>query len=536
VALTDTFVRQVKYSGKPSGDKYTDGSGLFLLVNAAGKYWRLNYRYAAKQKTLALGVYPSISLAVARKRRDDARECLATGIDPATAKRNDKLALVDAAANTFEVVAREWLSKTKGSRAETTQDRVTRWLERKVFPNIGTAPISTLGPRDVLLVAQKLEAHGHNESAHRIMQICGQVFRYAAASGLAGRDVTVDLKGALAPKQVTSYAAITEPTQLAPLLRAIDCYSGHPYATAALKLTPLVFVRPGELRAAEWNEFDLDASEWRIAGLAFYCIAPLQSPYVETMVCTFADRNGVSNQFDLESDMTKIKKILEGSDQAQLQGYFARVNWNAHFVPIAISALAEFKEELSHHNWDRVDWWVLSEDAAKGHYAKAKNEVWGDSISVSLGAARSLSPTAIIKVSGRNRLLVENQASLTFFQSVSGTVVAIIRPPTSEVAQPLKVAYVVDSWKNPGTATHKQIRKVLELLLEVDLYCSAATLTDSKGIKTLAKLQVKDAVLSRGGSRLWVRLMYVYKIVRYILKIHGMGTPIPPTSSLSPID
>lgn len=266
MALTDTFVRQVKHSGAPAGDKHTDGQGLFLLVKSGGKYWRMSYRYTGRQKTLALGVYPAVSLAKARQRRDKARELLADGIDPGQAKRDDKQAKAIAAAHTFEAVARTWLTKTAANRAASTQEKVTTWLEKHVFPSIGKMPVSTVGPRDVLATVQKIEARGAIESAHRVKQICGQVFRYAVSTGLAEHDVTADLKGALSAIPKSNYAAITEPKQAGGLMRSIHAYSGHPYAVAALKLSPLVFVRPGELRAAEWAEIDLDAAEWRIPG------------------------------------------------------------------------------------------------------------------------------------------------------------------------------------------------------------------------------------------------------------------------------
>lgn len=264
--LTDTFIRQVKHSGKPAGDKHTDGQGLFLLVNASGKYWRLNYRFAGKQKTLALGVYPAVSLAKARQRRDQARVQLADSIDPSQAKREEKLAKLDAAGNTFELIARQWLKKTGTTRAASTQEKVTAWLEKNVFSSLGKKPISSIGPRDVLAVLQKMEGRGAIDSAHRVKQVCGQIFRYAVAIGYADRDVTADLKGALATAPRKHYAALTEPKQVGDLMRAIHGYRGHPYAVAALKLSPLVFVRPGELRAAEWMEIDLDAAEWRIPG------------------------------------------------------------------------------------------------------------------------------------------------------------------------------------------------------------------------------------------------------------------------------
>jgi integrase len=266
MALTDTFAKNIKHTGTPAGDKCTDGGGMFLLVKAAGKYWRMNYRFADKRKTLALGVYPAVSLLKARQRRDKARELLADGIDPSAAKQDDKQAKADAAANTFEMVARDWLAKTAATRMASTHGKVTTWLEKDVFPSIGTMPVSAIGPRDVLVTVRKMEARGAVDSAHRVKQICGQVLRFAVAGGIAERDVTQDLKGALAAVPKAHFAAITEPKQLGDLMRSIFAYSGHPCTVAALKLTPLVFVRPGELRTMEWAELDLDAAEWRIPG------------------------------------------------------------------------------------------------------------------------------------------------------------------------------------------------------------------------------------------------------------------------------
>ena len=266
MALADTFVRQVKHTGKPAGDKHTDGGGMYLLVKAGGKYWRMDYTHVDKRKTLALGVYPEVSLAKARQRRDKARELLAEGIDPSTAKKEDKQAKADAAANTFEMVARDWLAKTAADRQSTTQDKLTSWLEKDVIPFIGKMPISTIGPRDVLAALRKMEARGALDSVQRVKQVCGQVFRYAVATGSAERDVTQDLKGALAKPTAGHFAAITEPKQAGDLMRSIFNYVGHPTTIAALKLSPLVFVRPGELRTMEWAELDMDAAEWRIPG------------------------------------------------------------------------------------------------------------------------------------------------------------------------------------------------------------------------------------------------------------------------------
>ena len=267
MALTDTFVKNVKSGTATAGKKHTDGQGLYLHVKDAGKYWRMNYRYAGKQKTLALGVYPAVSLAKARQRRDKAHELLADGIDPSTAKQDEKQAKADAAANTFEAVARDWLIKTKAKRAAITHLKVSTWLEKDAFPFIGNMPISIIGPRDVLdKVVRKVEARGAIDTAHRLKQLCGQVFRYAVVTGLAERDVTTDLGEALVTKTQKHHTAITEPKQVGDLMRSIFAYTGHPCTVAALKLTPLVFVRPGELRTMEWAELDLDAAKWRIPG------------------------------------------------------------------------------------------------------------------------------------------------------------------------------------------------------------------------------------------------------------------------------
>ena len=263
MSQTETFVRKVN-SIKKTGDKYTDGDGMYLLVTPAGKYWRLDYRHLGKRKTLALGVYPSTTLAKARAKRGYARAQLADGIDPGLARREDKLRRTEVAKQTFAAVALAWLSKTANERAATTQEKVTGWINKDLLPYLGPLPVSTIRPRDVLVTVQRIEARGALESAHRVRQICGQILRFAVASGMVERDVSADLKGALATPQKTNYAAITDPKRVAELMRAIDGYQGHPYAVAALKLSALLFVRPGELRAAEWDEIDFDKAEWRI--------------------------------------------------------------------------------------------------------------------------------------------------------------------------------------------------------------------------------------------------------------------------------
>ena len=267
MALTDTFVKQVKHKGSAVGERYADGGGMYLRVKASGKYWRLDFRIDGKPQTLALGVYPEVSLAKARQRREKAREQLADGINPSVAKREEKAAKIAAAGNTFEVVARDWLAKTASKRGPSTHEKIETWLTKDVFPFIGRDPVADLKAKDVLdKVARRMEARGIHESAHRVVQVCSQVLRFAVATGLAERDVTADLRGALASVEKAHYAAITEPKEAGQLMRAIRGYTGHPATSAALQLSPLVFLRPGELRAAEWAEIDLEAAEWRIPG------------------------------------------------------------------------------------------------------------------------------------------------------------------------------------------------------------------------------------------------------------------------------
>ena len=287
MALTDTFVKTVKHSAETTGDKHGDGGGMYLFVNASGKYWRMDYRFEEKRKTLALGTYPEVSLAKARKRRDEARQLLADGIDPSTHKKNQKAARLAVAALKFEVVAREWLQKTNADRATTTSTKVTNWLEHDVFPYIGNLEINAIGPRDVLGALRKMEVRGALDSVHRVKQVCGQVFRYAVACDYVERDVTQDLKGALARPVAGHFAAITEPKRVGDLLRSIYAYQGHSLTVAALKLSPMVFVRPGELRTAEWIEIDLDAAEWRIPGSKMKMkvdhLVPLSTQAVEVL-------------------------------------------------------------------------------------------------------------------------------------------------------------------------------------------------------------------------------------------------------------
>ena len=242
--------------------KLADGGGLFLLVAKSGsRYWRLKYRFNGKEKLLSVGVYPKISLKEARIKRDEAKKLLSNGIDPSDFKKvTEKAENLD----DFEHVAREWHTKFKPSWTEDHGNRILTRLEKDVFPWIGGRPINEINAPELLTVLRRVESRGALETAHRAMQNCSQVFRYAVATGRAERDPTGDLKGALPPVRQKHLPSITEPKKIGELLRAIDGYKGHFISMCAMKLAPMVFVRPGELRHAEWSEIDLDKSEWRI--------------------------------------------------------------------------------------------------------------------------------------------------------------------------------------------------------------------------------------------------------------------------------
>ena len=244
--------------------KMFDGGGLYLEISPKGyKWWRLKYRFGGKEKRLALGVFPVVPLKEARRRREEARQLLDRKIDPSEHRKAQRAAGDDRSGVNFEAVAREWFTKHAPYWAPGHASRVLRRLELDIFPWIGGKPIATITAHQILAVIRRIEQRGAVESAHRALQKCGQVFRYAVATGRAERDLTVDLRGALPHVKETHLAALTDPKQIGPLLRVLDDYKGSLIVRCALRLAPLVFVRPGELRRAEWSDINLDVTEWR---------------------------------------------------------------------------------------------------------------------------------------------------------------------------------------------------------------------------------------------------------------------------------
>lgn len=262
--LTDLQVKSAKPREKDY--KLSDGGGLYLLVTVTGgKLWRCDYRHNGKRKTAAFGAYPAVTLSDARQRREEVKKHLVNGVDPGEVKRAQKAATVAEAESGFEFVALEWHGKFSGTWSPSHAETTLRRLKADVFPVMGDRPAGEIKAPEVLAMLRRIEARGALEVAHRVRTVCSQVFRYAVATGRAERDPTADLKGALPPyKKSRHMAAITDPKEAAPLLRAIDGYKGSFVVKSAMQLAPLVFVRPGELRQAEWSEINLESAEWNI--------------------------------------------------------------------------------------------------------------------------------------------------------------------------------------------------------------------------------------------------------------------------------
>ncbi|RFC31109.1 MAG: Integrase [Candidatus Nitrotoga sp. MKT] len=287
MALTEIEVKKTKATDKPQ--RLTDGRGMFLLIhNNGGKYWRMDYRFNGTRKTLSLGTYPDVSLVKAREDREDARKLLKNGIDPGAVKQAQKASKINLAGDSFEVIAREWFVLHAPNWKENHSSKIIARLEKDIFPWIGARPIAEIAAPALLATIRRIEARGALETAHRALACCGQVFRYAVATGRAERDPTGDLRGSLpSVKRNKHFAAITDPKKVGELMRDIEGYQGSYVVKSAFKLSPLLFVRPGELRKMEWTELDLDKAEWIIPAnkmkMGITHIVPLAKQAVEVL-------------------------------------------------------------------------------------------------------------------------------------------------------------------------------------------------------------------------------------------------------------
>ncbi len=256
--LTDSAIRTARATERPI--KLFDGNGLFLYVTpSGGRRWHFKYRFGGKERLLSFGIYPEISLKIARERREEARRLIAAGIDPLVRRRIEKVAQSD----TFEAIGREWYEKFKPAWAQSHSDKIIQRLERDVFPWLGRRPITEILAPEVLAVVRRIEGRGALDTSHRALQNCSQVFRYAIATGRAVRDPCQDLRGALPPAKHENFPSLTDPEEVGQLLRAIEGFRGTLVVKSALQLAPLLFQRPGELRKAQWPQFDLERAQWK---------------------------------------------------------------------------------------------------------------------------------------------------------------------------------------------------------------------------------------------------------------------------------
>lgn len=260
-----TRIQIESVSPPPKTIRLYDGRGLYIeFAPAGGRWWRLKYRFEGRERRLSLGTYPDVGLKEARDKREAARQQIAAGIDPAMQRKAEKQSLVDGSENTFRAIGREWFALVSPKWVKGHSCKIIRRLEREVFPWIGDQPIKQVTAQDLLSVLRRIEKRGFNETAHRILQHMGCVFRYAVATSRADRDPTRDLAGALGPVNKGHHATLSDPIAVGKLMRAIDGYPGEFVTACALKLSALLFVRPGELRRAEWSEINFETQEWRI--------------------------------------------------------------------------------------------------------------------------------------------------------------------------------------------------------------------------------------------------------------------------------
>ena len=359
----------------------SDSQNLYLVIQPNGsKLWRFNYRFLDKQKKLHLGGWPTISLAEARARRDEAKKKIAEGIDPALEKKRARIAAKYAAANTFEAVAKEWLVKCeRDGLAPVTVDKI-RWLLAKAYPLIGTIPIAQITPHEVLAVLRKIEATGAYESARRMRSVLSRVFRYGVATVRCDKDVAADLRGAIAVPKVKHFAAITRPSEVGALLRAIDGYSGHKVTVMAMRLSPHVLLRPGELRQAEWTDIDFDEAIWYIPAERMKMRRPHRVPLSRQVIAMLKELHEHTHWWKyLFPCLGKPRKAM--SENAVNQGLrklgYTTEQMTAHgFRAMAATLL----NEMGEWNPDAIERQLAHVDTNQVRRAYARGEYWDERV------------------------------------------------------------------------------------------------------------------------------------------------------------
>ena len=370
-------------AAKPREKAWTlsDSQSLYLVIQPNGsKLWRFNYRFLDKQKKLHLGGWPTISLAEARARRDEAKKKIAEGIDPALEKKRARIAAKYAAANTFEAVAKEWLVKCeRDGLAPVTVDKI-RWLLAKAYPLIGTIPIAQITPHEVLAVLRKIEATGAYESARRMRSVLSRVFRYGVATVRCDKDVAADLRGAIAVPKVKHFAAITRPSEVGALIRAIDGYSGHKVTVMAMRLSPHVLLRPGELRQAEWTDIDFDEAIWYIPAERMKMRRPHRVPLSRQVIAMLKELHEHTHWWKyLFPCLGKPRKAM--SENAVNQGLrklgYTTDQMTAHgFRAMAATLL----NEMGEWNPDAIERQLAHVDTNQVRRAYARGEYWDERV------------------------------------------------------------------------------------------------------------------------------------------------------------
>ncbi len=379
MALTHIALMRAKPEDKSY--KLTDSDALYVLVTPAGaKLWRMNYRQLGRQKTLYIGSWPEVGIAAARTARDEARRQLAAGIDPALQKQNEIATAKLLAVNTFRAVAEEWLVKIElDGRASVTIEKIT-WLLGFAYPLIGHLPIAEITPQQALGVLRKVEASGRYESARRMRSILSRVFRYAIATARADRDAARDLHGALIVPKVTHYAAITDPAAVGSLLRAIETYSGQASTAIALQLAPHVFVRPGELRSAEWTEFDQNLTLWSIPGVKMKMRRPHRVP-LSHQVKSLIERLRI-----FTGDGKYLFPSLRSGDRPMsentMNGALRRLGYSStEMTPHGFRAMAStLLNEMSLWNPDAIERQLAHLDHSAVRQTYARGEYWEERV------------------------------------------------------------------------------------------------------------------------------------------------------------
>ncbi|MDR3413572.1 MAG: integrase arm-type DNA-binding domain-containing protein [Formivibrio sp.] len=346
--LSDLQIRKATPGDKPQ--KLTDEKGLYLLLQpTGGKLWRFDYRHEGKRKTLALGTYPDVSLAKAREMLTEARKLLANGIDPSEQRKTEKHARKVAASNAFEVVAREWFAKFMVGKSESHRERTLNRLETDIFPWLGKRPVSEIKPQELLICLRRIEERGAIETAHRVRWSCSKVFRFAIAAGMAENDPADLVKEALTRPTPKAFPTITDPMKIADLMRALDALDASFVVRCAARLAPLLFVRPGELRKAEWLEIDLDKAIWLIPAEKM----KMRKPHIVPL-----SQQALEILRELQPLTGNGKYVFPGARTALRPMSEAAVN-------VALRRLGYEKDEFTGHSFRKIASTLLNEATAK---------------------------------------------------------------------------------------------------------------------------------------------------------------------------